>query len=183
MKKTKRINEANLNSLVANERADKFINKVLKKQAPEFFCDSEIEPRVHLNKLVLRADFFNHRAGVPFYAFTKHIDDLNIIVDVKSAKIDVVDSSTIASQTEVKGNFTIDGVVYDKKDMVNGQPRYCCVGGKICKSRTTAKQKNKERELINADILAALIAECFETIDGNWELDNVEDNGLTLIIF
>ncbi len=113
-----------LNSLVANMKADDAF-KEFNKQNPDLVDVSSCEAKPNLVKVVLRVAMFKKNASVPFYAFIKHsANNFAAIVDIQTGAVKIVDSSVIASETEVLGNFRIQGVTYGVGDTVNGYKRY-----------------------------------------------------------
>lgn len=112
-----------LNSLVANMKADNAFS-VFNKQNPDLVDVSSCEAKPNLVKVVLRVAMFKKNASVPFYAFIKHSANFAAIVDIQTGAVKIVDSSVIASETEVLGNFRIQGVTYGVGDTVNGYKRY-----------------------------------------------------------
>lgn len=127
MNRNKTICDQNLNSIIANNKAN-IVIEVLKQKDPLSFAGATIEPHVQLNKIVLRKRALGASAGKPFYAFSKRAGTLTILVNVASGKSGAFDDSVIASATQVQERFEIDGVIYDQKDTLNGQPRYRAVG-------------------------------------------------------
>jgi len=110
-----------LNSILVNIKADKTIDEFDKKN-PGLI--GERDGKVHLVKIILRVGSFKKAAHVPFYAFVKKAGSYIAIVDVETGAAQIVDPSVIASETDVKGNFRINGVTYGLKDTVNGCKRY-----------------------------------------------------------
>lgn len=110
-----------LNSILVNRKADKVIAAFSKKN-PDLIFDSD--RNVHLVKIILRVAGFKKNARVPFYAFVKRAGEYVAVVDVETGAAQVIDPSVIASETDVKGNFRIDGVTYGLKDTVDGFKRY-----------------------------------------------------------
>lgn len=117
------IAEKKLNTMVANIKANKAFEDFNKKN-PNLVDLSSCEAQPQMVKIVLRVPMFKKNASVPFYAFIKHSKNLNAIVDLQTGAAKIVDSSVIASETEVLGNFRIKGVTYGLKDTVNGFKRY-----------------------------------------------------------
>ena len=132
-KNKKVINPMNLVGFVADEKANKVISFMS-------LSDAVIETGIRLNKVVLREQAFNTPAGTPFYAFAKAVGELTVLVDVRSGKPIMVDNSVIASMAKVNNEFSIDGVIYGKKDTVNNCPRYV-----VCRTarKVRAKAMNK----------------------------------------
>ena len=135
------IRDENLNSIVANNKANIAIEVAIQHN-PTAFCGVMIEPNVQLNKVVLRERAFGNSAGKPFYAFAKRAGEVTILVDVVSGKTAFFDDSAISAAALVNERFTIKGVIYDKKDTLNGCPRYRAVG---CVEKPRAKALLKQR--------------------------------------
>lgn len=110
-----------LNTILVNRKADKVIADFSKKN-PDLI--GECDRNVHLVKIILRVAGFKKNARVPFYAFIKRAGAYDVVVDVETGAAQVVDPSIIASETDVKGNFRIDGVTYGLKDTIGGFKRY-----------------------------------------------------------
>lgn len=117
------IAEKKLNSMVANIKANKAFQEFNEKN-PDLVDFSSCEAQPQMVKLVLRVAMFKKNASVPFYAFIKHSKNLVALVDLQTGIAKVVDPSVIASETEVLGNFRIQGVTYGLKDTINGFKRY-----------------------------------------------------------
>ena len=117
------IAEKKLNTMVANIKADNAFSE-FNKQNPDLVDVSSCEAKPNLVKVVLRVAMFKKNASVPFYAFIKHSANFAAIVDIQTGAVKIVDSSVIASETEVLGNFRIKRVTYGLKDTVNGFKRY-----------------------------------------------------------
>ncbi len=134
--------DANLNSIVANTKADKVI-AAIRKERPNFLADARIEGEVKLRKITLREPAFNSPAGKPLYAFVKRASKkLTAIVDVESGKAELLPTSIIDSTVSVTGKFTIGGVDYDLKDTMNGLPRYhACGGGHKSRAKALLKKR------------------------------------------
>ena len=145
--KKKIFSEVNLNSIVANARADKAI-KSLFKEYPNFPVDEVIAAEVQLRKVTLNQSPFDAPAGKPFYAFAKRAgQEWTALVDLASGKAALVPTAVISSTAPVNGRFMVDGKMYEIKDTVNGQPRY-----RVCGSehKPRAKAQNKHKMLLQA---------------------------------
>lgn len=112
----KSICSSKLNSLLADAKASVALATV---QSEDVVAED-----TRLSKISLRSEFARHPAGTPFYAFVKRSGDLYGVIDLKSGAIIVVGNDNIASLTNVKGNFEVDGICYGLKDTINGWPRY-----------------------------------------------------------
>ena len=124
----KTICAANLNSIVANTKADKCI-AAIRIERPDFLTNAEIPTQVQLRKVTLREQAFGIPAGQPLYAFAKQVSKrLIVLVEVRTGKAELFAVSRVASMTPVTDKFTIDGVVYGKKDTMNDCPRYAACG-------------------------------------------------------
>lgn len=107
------IDPKNLNAYYVNCKA----NRAMKKFAdanPELL-DTEMLTKLmpRLVQLVLRVDTFKHPAGAPFFAYIKNDSQLSIVVDVQTGKAQVLDSSVIASETNVGSSFQLGGITYE----------------------------------------------------------------------
>lgn len=151
--KKKIICEANLNSIVANTKADKAI-KAIRNESPNFLAEAPIENEVKLRKVTLRESAFNAPAGSPLYVFMKRASKkLTVVVDVETGKAKVIPTSIIDSNVAVTGRFEINGVTYELKDTMNGCPRYRACGSKF-KSRAKALLK---KSLMDVDLFRVRI--------------------------
>lgn len=135
MNKKRFVRPENLNSIVANNKANIAIEVALQND-PTCFAGATIDQNVQLNKVVLREKAFGTKANRPFYAFSKRAGALTVLVDVTSGKTGLFDDSVIASATQVNEQFEIKGVIYGLKDTLNGQPRFRAVG---CVEKPRAK--------------------------------------------
>lgn len=147
MNRTKFIRTENLNSIIANNKANIGI-EVARQNDPTCFAGATIEPNVQLNKVVLRAKAFGIKANRPFYAFSKRAGALTVLVDVNTGKTRLFDDSVIASATQVGEQFEIGGVIYGLKDTLNDQPRYRAVG-RVEKPRAKARLKKDLMSLVD----------------------------------
>ena len=111
---SKFISEANLNSFVANQKA----NKVITAQ------NLPSHNGINLSRVVLRVKAFKHPSGVPFYAFMKLAGEQTVLVDVETGATKIVANHQFAAQTNVRGKFKIGYFTYEQKDTINGMPRY-----------------------------------------------------------
>lgn len=146
--KKKTICDANLNSLVANAKADKAI-KAIRRDYPSFLTDETVATEMQLRKLTMREPHFDVPAGKPLYAFAKRAGKkLTILVELTSGKAEIVPTATIDSTAPVNGKFTIDGVKYELKDTMNGCPRYRACGSEH-KSRAKAQLKRQLKDIAN----------------------------------
>ncbi|MBR2137360.1 MAG: hypothetical protein IJ852_05325 [Alphaproteobacteria bacterium] len=144
----KNICEAKLNALIANAKAFKALCEA-EESNPDKFSGMTVETGIHLCRLTAREPLFKHKSGNPFYAFVKHVGTVvTVVVDVQSGSVLVVDNDLIASQTEVKGKFTLKGVTYQLKDTMNGFKRY-----KV--SSCARKQRRKRLDVQEAEALAS----------------------------
>ena len=100
----KSICSSKLNSLLADAKASVALATV---QSEDVVAED-----TRLSKISLRSEFARHPAGTPFYAFVKRSGDLYGVIDLKSGAIIVVGNDNIASLTNVKGNFEVDGICY-----------------------------------------------------------------------
>lgn len=120
--------DANLNSIVANTKADKTI-RAIRNDYPDFLADETIDTEVKLRRVTLNKETFNVPAGNPLYAFAKRAGkELTALIDVASGKVALVPSSIISATAPVTGRFEIDGNIYELKDTMNGCPRYRACG-------------------------------------------------------
>lgn len=140
------ISEVNLNSIVANNKADKAIKSLLKKY-PNFPVDEVIAAAVQLRKVTLDQSPFDAPAGKPFYAFAKRAgQEWTALVDLVSGKAAVVPTSAISSTAPVNGRFMVDGTMYEIKDTVNDQPRYRVCGSEH-KPRAKAQLRRRLKDM------------------------------------
>lgn len=114
-----------LNEVLVNVKANAAVKDFNASAAPNDVIDMDtVDKKVHLAKIVLRAPAVKNQAGVPFYAFIKRAGDKMALVDVISGSAQLVCPSIIASESDVKGKFRINGITYGLKDTVNGYKRY-----------------------------------------------------------
>ncbi len=143
---SRNICEAKMNQFIANEKANAIIDQFLSgKSASD---NQVVSQRVQLKKIMLRVPAFGNQPQQPFYGFIKPVGKLAAIVDVKSGSGLIFDGSQIAAETNVNGNFRIDGVTYGKKDTMNGFIRYHAVA-------IPRKQRRKLR-LNSPEVVSAL---------------------------
>lgn len=111
----------NLNAYFVNRKANSAIKKFDKANPELINIDmlTKLVPR--LVRLVLRVDSFKKPAGAPFYAYIKDGNPLCVVVDVQTGKAQVIDSSVIASETNVGSEFQLDGTTYK---LVNEKARW-----------------------------------------------------------
>ncbi len=138
-----------LNSVLANIKANKAL-EVYNQQKPDSKIGT-VEENVHLAKVTLRVNFAKNEANHPFYAFVKNAGKMLIIVDLVSGTAKVVTPSTVASVTNVKGNFRINGVTYGLKDTINGQPRF--------RPLSYEPKKDRHKMSINGEEVTRALAE------------------------
>lgn len=112
----KSICSSKLNSLLADAKASVALATV---QSEDVVAED-----TRLSKISLRSEFAGHPVGSPFYAFVKRSGKLFCVIDLKSGAIIIVGNDNIASLTNVKDNFEVDGICYGLKDTINGWPRY-----------------------------------------------------------
>lgn len=110
----------NLNSLVVNNRVNAAAVKIGLQSNEE---------NVRLVKVMLReSKKAKVPTGVPLYAFVKNFkfngNNVIAVYDIASGKLQFVNDTFIASETDVKGRFTIGPVTYGLLDTVNGAKRY-----------------------------------------------------------
>lgn len=140
--------DENLNSIVANAKADKAIAAV-RKEYPSFLANETIPTEMQLRKITLREPAFDVPAGKPVYAFAKRLSKkLTVLVELTSGKAEIISTATIDSNAPVNGKFNIDGVVYDLKDTMNGCPRYRACGSEH-KARAKGQIKRRLKDLAN----------------------------------
>ncbi len=146
MRKNKIINSANLNAIVANDKAEKVV-KAIRREYPSFLAGNPLDAEIKLRKITLRSEAFGKSAGQPMYAFAKRLSNkLTVLVELESGKAEMFSTSVIDSTENVAGKFTIDGVIYDIKDTVNGCPRYAPCGSER-KPRAKAQLRRRLRDL------------------------------------
>lgn len=144
--KKKTICEANLNSIVANTKADKAIKTIL-KDCPNFPVDESVANEMQLRKLTLNRTTFDVPSGKPLYAFAKRAgQEWTALVDVTSGKAALVPTSIISSTVPVTGRFMIDGTMYELKDTLNGHPRYRVCGSEH-KPRAKAQLRRRLKDM------------------------------------
>ena len=154
--KKKTISEVNLNSIVANAKADKAIRSLL-KEYPNCPVDEVIAAEVQLRKVTLNQSPFDAPAGKPFYAFAKRAGQEWIaMVDLASGKAALVPTAAISSTVPVTGRFKVDGKMYDVRDTMNGQPRYRVCGSEH-KPRAKAVLKRRLMDMAH-DLFRARIS-------------------------
>ena len=113
------IASVNLSSYFINRKANSAVKKFDKANPDLLNMLTKLVPR--LVKMVLRVDAFKHPAGVPFYAYIKDGNPLCVVVDIQTGKAQVIDSSVIASETNVGSKFQLDGTTYK---LVNENARW-----------------------------------------------------------
>lgn len=115
------IASVNLNSYFTNRKANSAVKKFDKANPDLLNIDmlTKLVPR--MVKMVLRVDAFKRPAGVPFFAFIKDGNPLCVVVDIQTGKAQVIDSSIIASETNVGSEFQLDGTTYK---LVNEKARW-----------------------------------------------------------
>ena len=146
MKKT--ICSENLNSMIANAKADKAI-AIIRNEYPNFLVNEIIPTEMQLRKITLREPAFDVPAGKPVYAFAKRVSKkLTALVELTSGKAEIVPTSTIDSNAPVNGKFSINGVIYDLKDTMNGCPRYRACGSEH-KARAKGQVRRRLKDLAN----------------------------------
>jgi len=134
------ISDANLNGIVANSKANKVIREFIAEH-PNFSADRALESEMKLRKVTLREKLFGVPAGKPRYVFAKRVSKkLTVLVDVATGKTELVASAVVDSTEAVNGKFTVNGISYNIKDTVNGQPRYTA-RGTVHKPRAKAHRK------------------------------------------
>ena len=154
--KKKTISEVNLNSIVANAKADKAIRSLL-KEYPNCPVDEVIAAEVQLRKVTLNQSPFDAPAGKPFYAFAKRAgQEWTAMVDLASGKAALVPTAAISSTVPVTGRFKVDGKMYDVRDTMNGQPRYRVCGSEH-KPRAKAVLKRRLMDMAH-DLFRARIS-------------------------
>lgn len=137
----KKICESKLNALIAYQ-------KCLNVLAENPWMAGKVKDlTVHLRKVVLKTEALPQKQKrnpkdtpaaehtQPFYGFVMHVGKTCIIVSVKSGKADAFKGDDVVSETVVTGRFEIDGIIYAKKDTVNGFVRYTPVADKAHKPR------------------------------------------------
>ena len=140
------VSVVNLNSLVANAKADKAIKSLL-KEFPNFPVDEVIAAEVQLRKVTLSQSPFDAPVGKPFYAFAKRAgQEWTALVDLVSGKAALVPTAAISSTVPVNGRFVVDGTMYELKDTVNGQPRYRVCGSEH-KPRAKAQLRRRLKDM------------------------------------
>lgn len=113
------IASVNLSSYFINRKANSAVKKFDKANPDLLNMLTKLVPR--LVKMVLRVDAFKRPAGVPFYAYIKDGNPLCVVVDIQTGKAQVIDSSVIASETNVGSKFQLDGTTYK---LVNENARW-----------------------------------------------------------
>ena len=110
------ISVTNLNAFVANNEIDCAIAA----------SGSEVkEKSVRLVKMVLRkSPTHKLQKNVPLVAFVKNAGDKVVAKVLTNGVVVVLNNSNISSLCEVKGDFSLNGVIYGVKDTINGFPRY-----------------------------------------------------------
>ena len=112
----KQISVNNLNSMVANN----VIDEALAKVGIITHCQ-----RVYLVKLILRkSPSHKIKTNVPLYAFAKSVGDKLAVKVLTTGAVAVLDDTHIQMVSEVRGDFTLNGVTYGVKDTINGFRRY-----------------------------------------------------------
>lgn len=112
----RKISELNLNALMANQRVNAAIAKA---------GEQTNEKTVRLAKIILRSSPTHKlKTNVPLYAFVKNAGDKVAMQVLTNGVVTLVDNSQVLSLSEVRGDFTINGITYGKKDTVNGVLRY-----------------------------------------------------------
>ena len=96
----------------------------------------EVEENIHLRKVVVRSAARKRSKKLnlgetvptnsePFYAFIKQAGSVKCIVNIKTGEARIFANEDVISSSKVSdGRFTIDGIIYGKKDTLNGFARY-----------------------------------------------------------
>ena len=112
----KKISEKNLNSYIANED----INVAVEASGEEITSKG-----VRLAKIVLRnSPTHKLKANIPMYAFVKNLGNKIVAKFLTNGMIVIFENPNLLSVSEVKGTFSLKGVLYGIKDTINGLPRY-----------------------------------------------------------
>lgn len=125
----KSVSLENVNMLLLNQKINEYISQNGLNSA---------EPHCRLVQLVLRHKVHHFPINIPFIAAVKKCDDeKQVVFNVKRAKCACIQDISIASETKVEDSFVIDNIMYEKIDVLNGQPRYQPIFGK--KTKKTVK--------------------------------------------
>lgn len=154
----KTISLEKLNSLLANIKADRTV-KQYNDANPDKAEPRACEHKIHLAKVVSRTDLFKNKAGVPFYAFVKKVGSLVVLVDLVTGSAQIVAASVIASESDVKDNFRVNGVTYGVKDSVNGFKRYRPLSYEPKKPRRKLKVSEAYEEMRQEEAVEDLFPE------------------------